>query len=172
MEFRYRTGTRINLDPQIAGEELMRIRDEHGKVEATLVVEEARPKESPLHPAFEWRDKIAGEQWRLWQARSLIRSVHVVSNQNPEEPPAQAFVHIPKTAEESGYYQSVELAAQNIDEAALALKELKGKVDAAIKSFEDFQRRYQGQGRRVTTQMRKAKTALGAAKAEVAKIAA
>lgn len=43
----------------------------------TEVVEEARLLESPLHKAFEWNDSIAGEKYRLMQARLMIYSVKV-----------------------------------------------------------------------------------------------
>ena len=37
------------------------------------VVESARPIRSPLHSRFEWDDSTAGEKYRIWQARQLIR---------------------------------------------------------------------------------------------------
>jgi hypothetical protein len=36
-------------------------------------VEEAADPASPLHDHFQWDDTIAGRQWRLQQARQLIR---------------------------------------------------------------------------------------------------
>ena len=51
----------------------MSLRDELTRIAAVnddtltpeLVVEDARPEESPLHAHFEWDDQIAGEQFRL-----------------------------------------------------------------------------------------------------------
>jgi len=37
------------------------------------VVEAARPPRSPLHSRFTWDDSEAAHQYRLWQARQLIR---------------------------------------------------------------------------------------------------
>lgn len=42
------------------------------------VVDAARSKDSVLHKAFEWDDKVAGDKYRLMQARVLINSVKVV----------------------------------------------------------------------------------------------
>lgn len=42
------------------------------------VVDAARSKESVLHKAFEWDDKVAGDKYRLMQARVLINNVRVV----------------------------------------------------------------------------------------------
>lgn len=41
------------------------------------VVNEARPKEHYLHPKFEWDDSIAGEEYRIAQARRLIELVKI-----------------------------------------------------------------------------------------------
>ncbi len=37
------------------------------------VVDEARDEDSPLHDQFDWDDSSAGEKYRQWQARTLIR---------------------------------------------------------------------------------------------------
>jgi len=49
------------------------------------VVERARNPKSSLHSCFEWDDAKCGEQWRLEQARELIRfSIIVIENPNKE----------------------------------------------------------------------------------------
>lgn len=53
--------------------ELKRIAaDNDGILQPEVVVEEARPKESPLHSRFEWDNTVAGQRYRIWQARQLI----------------------------------------------------------------------------------------------------
>lgn len=62
--------------------------ERHGELTATLVVDEARPKTAPLHPFFEWDDKVAAAEHRLEQARAMIRRVtFVVEPQSAEELP-------------------------------------------------------------------------------------
>ena len=68
----------LGIDAQTAGSELDRIRRRDGTIRPDVVVDEARPEEAPLHPAFEWRDPVAAEQWREHQARTLIKVVRVV----------------------------------------------------------------------------------------------
>lgn len=46
-----------------------------GELTPQIVVDEARPKNAPLHDRFEWNDKIAGEAYRRVQAQQLIRTV-------------------------------------------------------------------------------------------------
>src|SRR5258708_39882202 len=68
--------------------ELLAIRDEHGKLTAALIVEEAAAEDHPLHGRFEWDDSVAGHKYRLTQARQLIRVVretYIDRNGNPED---------------------------------------------------------------------------------------
>jgi hypothetical protein len=73
-----RTELELGVDAQTAGEELDRIRQEHGTLEPGTVVDESRPEEAPLHPAFEWCDPKAAELYREHQATHLIKQVRVV----------------------------------------------------------------------------------------------
>jgi hypothetical protein len=73
------------ITPEIAGKELERIYDKHGALRAQIVVDEARPDDAPLHPAFEWDDLVAAEYYRREQARSLIKTVQVVREDESDE---------------------------------------------------------------------------------------
>jgi hypothetical protein len=67
------------LDPQAIGEELERLGKAHGDVRPHYVVDAAR--DNPSHPAysyFVWDDAVAGERYRIDQARALIRAVRVI----------------------------------------------------------------------------------------------
>jgi hypothetical protein len=51
------------------------------------VIEAASPKDSILHGFFEWDDNAAAHQFRLYQARELIRcAVRIVSINNTQKP--------------------------------------------------------------------------------------
>lgn len=61
------------MRPEIT-KELERIRQKDGGVlNPHTVLKEARRKNSPLHDQFTWDDSEAAHQYRLWQARELIR---------------------------------------------------------------------------------------------------
>lgn len=58
----------------IVQDELERIRGRNdGLLRPEDVVKAARPKSSPLHDKFDWDDGTAAHNWRLEQARHLIR---------------------------------------------------------------------------------------------------
>lgn len=58
--------------------ELQAIYDKHGQLTPEQVLEEATPKNHPLHSRFEWDNRVAGPAFRRLQAQDLIRSVKVV----------------------------------------------------------------------------------------------
>lgn len=67
--------------------ELQKIYDENGELTAPLVLSEAASPSSPLHRHFEWDDSVAGQKYRLEQARDLIRSVRIeVLDDSPSGP--------------------------------------------------------------------------------------
>ena len=76
--FGYNGGYQIrNLEPQIAGETLDKIKKETGVLNADVVLEKAKDDKNPLHNYFEWNDTIAANEFRLNQANYLIRSIKV-----------------------------------------------------------------------------------------------
>ena len=85
---------RNRADPQKLGEALEAISAKSGgRLTPPSVVEAARDKKSPLHKHFEWSDPAAAEAYRLDQARSLIRCIHVESTET-ENGLARAFLSI------------------------------------------------------------------------------
>lgn len=63
---------------QQIGETLAQVARAHaGKLDAEDVVEAARDPLSPLHSHFEWDDSVAAHQFRLTQARQMIRVVRI-----------------------------------------------------------------------------------------------
>lgn len=71
-------------DPKVA--DAIRSVAEDGIIAPEKVVLAAKPKNSPLHDFFDWDDGDAAFQWRLHQARNLIRVVVEV-----EELPDKTF---------------------------------------------------------------------------------
>ena len=66
------------LKAETVGTELERIEKSAGELTPELVLKRATPKNSTLHPCFEWDNTKAAEGYRLEQARYLLRSVEVV----------------------------------------------------------------------------------------------
>lgn len=101
------------LDVEKVGETLESLAARFGYLEPALVVREARAVESPLHAAFEWDDKRAGEQFRLQQARYLIREVRVVTEQGEESIEQRVFVNV-TTENHRGYMPVVQVMSDEV----------------------------------------------------------
>ncbi len=65
-----------------------KIEKRDGTLTPQAVVKEAKPVDSPLHRFFQWDDSKAASEYRLWQARQLIRTVMIVRE---EGAPVRAF---------------------------------------------------------------------------------
>lgn len=135
MIYQWKHGAHVQIEAQVAGEELERLRSiNNGRLTSEMVLAAAQADESPLHEAFEWNDARAALAHRLDQARYLIRSVEVVVERSGAEPtPVRAFVSVERDTDRS--YTSTA--------HALADEELRRQVlDRAWHELEAWRRRH------------------------------
>jgi hypothetical protein len=86
--------TTYKVGAQVVGERLEELA-QNGPVTPHRVVEDATPKDSPLHTLFEWDNKSAANNYRVIQARQVIRSVAVVyETTEAKETKIQAFLSV------------------------------------------------------------------------------
>lgn len=133
--YKWRAHAGVPIPAQVAGEELERIRTvNNGRLAQETVVEEARDKKSPLHPAFEWNDKRAAHQYRLSQAGYVIRMLSVSYVEGEKKTaPIRAFVNVSRDEDRS--YTSIAHAMSD--------DELREQVLArALKELNDWRERY------------------------------
>lgn len=92
-------------------QELERIRQENGgALIPQTVVDESRDEEAPLHPVFEWDDEVAGEQYRIHQARNLIKSIRIIKpdRKNPDKQiQVRAYTNVEETQDTARAYYAV-----------------------------------------------------------------
>lgn len=96
MVYQFKKGSRIKVDPQVAGAMLEELETENN-LTAKALVDVNRPEDAPLHDEFEWDDSVAAEAYRENQARHIINSLEVVIE---EAPPVRAFFNIQRTTSE------------------------------------------------------------------------
>lgn len=134
----WREGSRYSVDPQVAGEELNRIAREADselpQLQPQIVVDESKPEEAPLHPVFEWDDELAANNYRVEQARNLVRAIRIVDETGKQEnPPVWVAVTIPET-QERAYVETTKAWSQ---------KDMRTEVLAdAVKQLRGLQSRY------------------------------
>ncbi len=114
-------------DPNKAYEEISSLKE----ITPQNVVDLARNENSVIHNDFEWNDTVAGEKYRLIQARKMIINFSIVTEDKESEP--IRALQISTTVNE---YKPVEIILRNEDEYQSLLKRAKGELEA-------FRRRYQ-----------------------------
>jgi hypothetical protein len=144
---RWKNGYRGNIAADIAAEEFARISDGEGGLTPAAIVEAARPKDAPLHPAFEWNNAKAAELYRRNQASTMVRAL-VVLRGDEGCPEHRAFVRV--SSEQGGnavplsgmaptHYVPMTVAVQDARMFADALGRFEAKVADAQRSARELQ---------------------------------
>lgn len=76
-----------------------------GSITAEAVLQVAKKRDSLLHKYFEWDDKKAANQYRLKQARGLIRAIVIVQDNGQEIP---AYHNVRLEADNSYSYMGLD----------------------------------------------------------------
>lgn len=102
-----------------------------GRLTPDAVLKDAQSFNSPLHDQFEWDDGNAAQQWRLQQARELIRSVKVEFQTDTKIVSTVRYVRDPAAGDSQGYVEVAKLR----DERGLAREALKRELGHAMSLF-------------------------------------
>lgn len=118
-------------------DELDRIATRHrGVLKPEDVVEAAQDPKSPLHDRFCWDDTKAAYEYRLWQARTLIRiTVTVVDDSNKTPDRVWVSLKADRAQEKGGYRKLVTVLSD-----ARLREEL---LEEALAEMVYFQEKYQ-----------------------------
>jgi len=140
MKIVWKSGSQFKVDVEVAYQEVERIRAKNGgNATAEAVVEAAKSKRNPLHGEFEWDDAAAANEFRLVQARSLLRSIHVIRDDTPSDRPQRVYevvtIRQENEAKPKKVYQSVEEIMADPDSRAELLAR-------ALSELVAWQRRY------------------------------
>lgn len=129
----------------IAGRYLSRIKRTKGGLTPKSLVREATKTESPLHGCFEWDNTKAAKEYRLVQAREILRFIVIESEETDdtnEVVHVRAFVSPQELEQESGTSYVGILQVRNDEELHAAyLRQLKQELDeikAKIKHYKEF----------------------------------
>lgn len=123
---------------------LEQIRELNGGVltpEAVLAA--SREPEAPLHGLFEWNDDAAAEQYRLWQARCLIRSVRITVNRSEGSTQHRVYVNLKDDGQAQAYHRVVDVVrnpetrAQMVEQVWRELSAMKARYRDLMQQAED-----------------------------------
>lgn len=125
--------------------ELRAINDQHGGLTPRLVVEAARPKDSPLHAiVFDRTVKDAAEAYYLGRARDLIRTV---KRAFPEDAPpsdqktVREYVAVRTESDDNGgfLYQPADMVALDPVARRIVLRDMEREWRTLKARYEDFE---------------------------------
>jgi len=161
VEYSWREGSRVQLDPNVVGQEIDRIYDTYGAITPETLVKEAAKKKSPLHDYFEWDDSVAAVEWRKQQGRILLGSIQI--KKVGDTTPKVMNVSI-KLDDGSRAYQKADIAVKSISQWEFVLQEAVTYLESAQRRLDDLIA-IETNGRR--KKVIKARDAVAAAAAEV-----
>tara|TARA_Y100000034_G_C6789445_1_gene353346 strand:+ start:151 stop:651 length:501 start_codon:yes stop_codon:yes gene_type:complete len=137
--YKYRAGYRPALkNSQVVGERLQELRDKHEGLTASIVVKDAKNKNSILHTAFEWDDSKAAHEWRLHSARHLIRSV-VTESTNAVGDLRYTPTFVFATTEQGPRYESLAVVLSDEELTKQVHERAKKEFDQWAKRYEDYE---------------------------------
>jgi hypothetical protein len=112
---------------------LRELESEDGRLLPADVVNAARDEDSVLHSHFQWNDTIAGEKYRLSQARQLIRLVRVdvIVHEIPLN--VVSYLRDPDSEAHSAGYRSVVALRTEVDSARAAIIAEMSRVASAVR---------------------------------------
>ena len=97
------------------------------------VVDFAKKKNTALHSAFTWDDGEAAAQYRLWQARQVIR-VCVTIRDDVKGPPLRTYVSLMEDRGDTGYRLLTDVMTD---------EEMRAKLlEQALNELQNWQQRY------------------------------
>ncbi len=126
-------------DERAIRKELLKVKGDHpeGLLTAENVIEAAQDESSAMHSQFQWDDTIAGHQYRLAQARSIIRHVVVTMPNDKSESVVPKFISLRSDRKKpgGGYRETADV---------LGNKELLAELEATAKNdIDGVLRRYE-----------------------------
>jgi hypothetical protein len=149
-------------------EVLQALYEKVGHLTTSIVLAEAKKVRSPIHDLFEWDDSSAANQYRLDQARHLIRSVKITFKGSTE-----ALFNVPSISLEDGpegFYQIPSVIVKTQSHFDHALGKLKAMVNSAQHSLDELLSAKKGLKKHLTEArkgLKKAKRSLDAANADL-----
>jgi len=124
---------------RVIDQEMTRIYKRDGFVKPSIVVQEATPKEAPLHGYFEWNNRKAADQHRLWQARHLIRVARIKTNGTEERLTHVPAIRVEESDEREGEYKTPMAIAESVDEYERAWSMAEAKLKGAKRAVDELE---------------------------------
>ena len=127
----------IRVEPADAIVEIERVRKANGGViRPPDVVEAAASGDSMIHDVFEWDNDVAAHKHRLWQARAMLRAIHVEIEKPETGSIVVAPVYVNINTGNDRHYAPINTVVRNPSMYQSAVKILMDKADELAKAVQ------------------------------------
>jgi hypothetical protein len=166
MNYEFHPGFRLKkADSQEVGEALAKIEAARGSLEPEAILDAAKDPASPLHKLFEWDDDRAAHEYRLHQARYLIRAIYSTA---PDMPAHRVFVSVATAGRRE--YRDAETAVKTVGAVESAVGQLLSQIAGTEKAVTALVALMGGQRSKQAQVVREAHRILSQAASEVRKL--
>ena len=131
MNYQFRKGFKHKVTADVAGAVCEGL-EKKGKLTGEQLVEVSRPEDAPLHKEFDWDDAVAGEKWRVHQARMIINSLVVIAPETNTE--VRKFYNI-QMSKDDRKYESIEAVMQKVEKRDILLRSAMRELSALRKKY-------------------------------------
>lgn len=138
MVYKWKTGSVIKADAQVAGEVCEGLKNTVGLTKKNLV-DASRAEDAPLHNSFEWDDAVAAESYREEQAGYIIRSLTVSVHGRKGEKMERFAIHVDSKEE------MLALSQRNFIEREEKDRKKKTRKSELLKLFPNVTKRDNGE---------------------------
>lgn len=123
--------------PEVFGEEMRRLKKQFGHaVQPQALVDAASDPHNPVHNEFEWDDQVCGVEYRLDQARRLIKGlcIHMPTVKHERQVLAPAYINVRTPETDTGRgYEDLETVLDNSDFRTQMIEEA---LDGLVRSVQ------------------------------------
>ena len=125
------------IDANDVGKELEDIEKKEG-VTPENVVEYAKNEGTTLNKMFEWDNEIAGEKYRIQQARDILRNISVeyIKKDNTK---TQIRAYVKTTLKHNDEYRSIESVISDEEQYALLLNQAYKELNSTKNKYAELQ---------------------------------
>jgi hypothetical protein len=110
--------------------------ENNGHIRASELVEAASEEENPFHSSFEWDNDVAGPEYRLHQARRLIRVTKIdVSGEREPQP----LIHVTRTGSNEGNYFPRSIVLSQPSMRSRAYREVRRHMEAVMELLKQLE---------------------------------
>jgi len=126
-----------DVDPQVIGEALQKIKDDNGgDLQPQYVWRAAKIARHPLHKHFQWDIQLAAEAHWTDTSRQLIGSVRIARDDDRSEP-MPAFISI-NDGKNGTSYRTVAEVMDNTELQIIALRQAERELEALLQDVRGY----------------------------------